>query len=72
MTSQFHPLTTSGVDVIVGGALVLMISCMVAALVREARTGGNVPLWLLAFAVGGPISLLIYGVMQLAQPVGPE
>lgn len=68
MNPDLNPLVPGGVEVAVGVFALLLLAGIMAALAREARTGGNVPLWLIAFLIGGPITLLVYGATQFQEP----
>lgn len=68
MNQDFNPLVPGGAEIVVGIVALMTLVGILAALVREARRGGNVPLWLIAFLIGGPITLLVYGATQFQEP----
>jgi hypothetical protein len=68
MNPEFNPLVPTGAAMVVGLILLVMVVASLAALVREGRRGGNVALWLIAFLIGGPITLLVYGATQFQEP----
>ncbi len=68
MAQEFNPLLPAGVEIAVGLFVLLTLLGAMLALWREARIGGNVPVWLIAFLIGGPITLLVYGATQFREP----
>lgn len=56
------------IEVGVSLVAVLVLLGIALALVRESRLGGNVPAWLVAFLLGGPVTLAVYGATQMSGP----